>query len=85
MSSTDDTTQFATINALKRRLNTLEENVYKAKDIDIPTTSPSWVHRPKMTNRRNINSRLSTAIMKNMFLLDVLSDDWLRSAIALKT
>ena len=41
MSLTDDTNPDATINALKRRVNTLEETVCRAKDRDISTTSPS--------------------------------------------
>ena len=41
MSFTDDTNPDATINALKRRVNTLEETVCRAKDHDTSTTSPS--------------------------------------------
>ena len=41
MSLADDTTQDATINALKRRINTLQEIVCREKEIDIPTTVPA--------------------------------------------
>ena len=40
MSLADDTISDTTINALKRRINTLQEIVCREKEIDIPTTVP---------------------------------------------
>ena len=40
MSLADDTTPDATINALKRHINTLQEIVCREKEIDMPTTVP---------------------------------------------
>ena len=40
MSLADDTTSDATINALKRRINTLQEIVCREKEIDTQTTVP---------------------------------------------
>ena len=62
MSLADNTTSDATINALKRRINTLQEIVCREKEIDTQTMVPVWAYFLKTINRHNGNIIVSSVV-----------------------